>query len=77
MRSMIEQFRDFAASKPADEAYNYEDMHGCAIAQFREHLGITSCLWARNWRDMDFDFAFPRPWTFSALATRLNKALAK
>lgn len=34
MKPMIEQFRDFCASKPADERYYYGDAEKCAIGQF-------------------------------------------
>ena len=53
MSNMYEQFKEFAASKPADEAYNVFDHYNCAIAQFAktvdadfESAGITH--WISN-----------------------------
>jgi hypothetical protein len=33
-KSLLEQFADFAATKPPNEKYNYNDLYECAAAQF-------------------------------------------
>lgn len=49
---MIEQFRDFTASKPAAETYDYDDCFNCAFSQFLKAAGFAerpSCSFVGWW----------------------------
>ena len=81
MQSLSHQFLTFCRSKPADEAYNFYALSynskGCAVTQFTATLGhkAGSDLWC-NLHDRVEDLVVNRPWTFGALADRLEAALA-
>lgn len=84
MKSMLGQFRDFAASKPADETYPYYAIQGCAVYQFLKASGypVFCAGGAGNWIDTDFrdrriegvSFAVlaEYPHTWGALTKRLS-----
>jgi hypothetical protein len=85
MKSMIEQFADFVASKPADEEYTYSDNYGCAFCQFLDwsgikHDGVGGDYWSGgDGAEHPMDFRLhrslsSRPHTFGALAERLRTA---
>lgn len=91
MKSMAHQFLDFARSKPADESYVYTSCVGCAFAQFlREHGYAKEPSTSRDgWHDraterlrdqrpqpFPDDVLVDEPWTFGALASRLETALS-
>ncbi len=75
MKPLIHQFLDFAASKPADEEYDWSDIDNCALVQFEKHIGVDFGLSATGGR---FEhIACDEPHTFGALATRLRAEIAK
>lgn len=80
---MLEQFADFAASKPAAEKYHYFDNHGCAYCHFLDFMGIQfDWVGGDAWCATDSTIHYmeqrlvaalsDRPWTFGALAKRLR-----
>lgn len=83
MQSLSQQFLTWCRGKPADEAYCYfavaRNGGGCAIIQFCVEHGIPIEA------ELDMDChrhpaglaAASRPWTFGALADRLEASLAE
>lgn len=88
MKSFVDQVRDWAATKPTDEAYDYEDFRNCALCQFLSDNGYakTPRVISGYWRDgVDGrwiahydsenkleDALCSEPSTFGALAERLS-----
>lgn len=89
MQSLTHQFLAFCRSKPADEGYNFADTCGCAFGQFLSATGIceTPYVGGFTWGNAPGDkHPLPSavagalvgyPWTFGALTTRLEAALAE
>lgn len=82
------EFLAFVKSKPADEAYDWFSITGCAMHQFLVARGFPVSTTGRwDWADTGGDFhpipdiahesASVTPYTFGSLASRLEAALAK
>lgn len=58
MKSLTDQFTDWARTKPADEAYDYCDNHNCAFAQFLIANGLAEqpAVTADDWYDAAISF---------------------
>ena len=67
----LEAFRDFAASKPAKERYDYYNIMNCACSQFIASAGRPK----QDVLEAAERIAMVRPWTFGALASRLTARL--
>lgn len=51
-KNMIGQFRDWVATKPRDEAYDYQGHCGCAFYQFLKAAGYpVSAVGGWSWTD--------------------------
>jgi hypothetical protein len=88
MQSLAHQFLTFCRSKPADLEYTYEAPCGCAFYLFLSESGYPVRSVIPNfWSDHRGDYhRFPEtiekavqvdPWSFGALADRLEAALAR
>ena len=76
MQSLRQQFETWVRNRPADEEYNYWDTLNCACGQFAETLGASHDSDLRLKIEGRFSrFAAEHPWTFGALADRLEAAL--
>lgn len=79
-------FLAWAKQQPAEQEYNYVDNDGCAFAQFLIAAGVTDrpSVTPSFWRDSGDEIhkvdeaanwaTERRPWTFGALAERLQQA---
>lgn len=78
----------WARTKPADEAYPYNDIHGCAFFQFLKERGISvsSAGGGGYWMDENYDeqqadipfeALADEPHTFGDLADRLDAHVAE
>lgn len=89
MKTMIEQFRDFTASKPPAETYDWMDGRACALAQFLKAQGIEFRAAGLNryvdkerhirplW-DAEYGACICcEPHTFGALTERMNATLTR
>lgn len=87
MKGLTEQFTDWVRTKPADEAYDYENISGCAMYCFLKAAGypVEVCGGYGDWWDIHGTrhlVALPpsalsaEPRTFGALADRLAKGAA-
>ena len=84
MISLSAQFLAWCRSKPADEEYDFHDFYGCACAQFGYDLGLVKdgqlYVESEALHDLHERFGlclFTQPWTFSALADRVERQLAE
>lgn len=82
----LEGFRDFCASKPADEAYDYYNIVGCALYQYGKAIGLdidsagNANLTLRGGANIyllptNSETVGEAPWTFGALTDRLTARL--
>lgn len=88
MQSLTDQFLTFCRSKPADEGYDYIHNDECAFGLFLTASGYSErpMVASDGWRDnagvdhplpFDDDILSEEPWTFGALADRLEAAIAR
>lgn len=80
MKSLAHQFLDFCRSKPAEEAYPFWHAERCAVGQFIASRGLN-VFEGEGWDIFDrlhdgTGTVGDEPWTFGALADRLEKALS-
>lgn len=86
MKSLSHQFLDFCRSKPADEEYDYLRSSVCAFYQFAVANGIPDPVRSSYSYGLFNGPEIPaalngairvRPWTYGALASRLEAELVK
>lgn len=81
MKSLTDQFADWVATKPADEAYNYIAASKCAVTQFAREMGYSHLVDQSKLYGgvIPFEmytavnFGGPEDWTFGALSHRLGE----
>ena len=72
MKTFVEQFEDFARSKPAEEEYPYWDPNKCACAMFYASLGQTYATFMPT-KGLELEpLARREPHTYGALADRIR-----
>ena len=81
---LMQQFEEFARSKPADEKYEYQNPKECAVAQFAKSLGMDDQYYGlfdeKKIINPEPDYIFveaeiysaTQPHTFGALAVRIK-----
>lgn len=86
MYDIMEEFKKFCRSKPADETYKYMDGKTCPTAQFAEHIGRGEEYYGANLENakkiLDPEINYPfveceiysatKPHTYGALADRIE-----
>lgn len=70
MKTLQEQFAEWARAKPADEAYSFMS-NNCAVYQFEKAIGLEP--YSLNYNYHKLAVSFPR--TFGALADRIEARL--